>query len=310
MAENTKLILKPKIDEIFTPQNYKIHPTLIENPLWPSLDKQSSLNDKINNIITPSATLQTRLDINKVIGIHYEGETKSVSELNNQAEYGTINSLRNESISYTNIRSTEDATMEYIPEHPHILEQIENIERMKTEYSSKLNMLNYLVDNLFDTGYATNMYMLGRDTRIFLSGDKLLLNSLGDEVRISGYIKAENCNEGTTLNMIIRGIPVPMRRTLTSKNYNSTGNIIRSYNYIFTYPQYLMDNIDIIQSIQYIEVNNVNASTTFWYGQDYNFSDNDVLNFSGYENSIANIHIVNKDTRNLDTNEIETQIKN
>ena len=120
MAENTKLILKPKIDEGFLLLKIKIHPTLIENPLWPSLDKQSSLNDKINNIITPSATLQTRLDINKVIGIHYEGETKSVSELNNQAEYGTINSLRNESISYTNIRSTEDATMEYIPEHPHI----------------------------------------------------------------------------------------------------------------------------------------------------------------------------------------------
>jgi hypothetical protein len=291
MAENIKLILRAEDNELFTPQNYKVHPTLIENPLWPSLDQQSSLND-----ISPDKTLQIRLDINKVIGIHYEGETKSVSELNNQTEYDTINSLRNESISYTNILSIEDATMEYIPEHPHILEQIENIERMETEYSSKLNMLNYLVDNLYDTVYATNMHMLGRHTQIIPVNGRIYSPYDGiSGTRISGYIKVENANQDITLNMILRGIPVSMRRTLTSINNGK-------YNYIFTYPQYLMNNVDIIQSIQYIEVNN-GTGATFWYGENYDFQ----MANTGFDNTLNNLHIINKDTRNL-SSDSETNV--
>jgi hypothetical protein len=249
MAENTKLILRLEEDEIFKPQNYKIHPTLIENPLWPSL-----LDSE-------------KIDTNKVIGIHYNGEIKSVSELNNQSYYNEINDLRKES-----------------NDHPHITKTIEDLEGMKTEWPSKLglDMLNYLVDNLYDTDYATNMYMIGKHTQVTPQNGKIYSpyddKTGNDYKRISGYIKVEGANEDITLNMIIRGVPIPMRKTLTSKNYGEE-NI--SYNYIFTYPQYLLDNVDMIQAIQYIEVNDPNneygSPATFWYGADYDFSSNGVL---------------------------------
>jgi hypothetical protein len=273
MAENTKLILRLEEDEIFKPQNYKIHPTLIENPLWPSL-----LDPEIINI-------------NRVIGIHYNGEIKSVSELNNEDYYNEINDLRKES-----------------DEHPHITKTIEDLEGMKTEWPSKLglDMLNYLVDNLYDTDYATNMYMIGKHTQVTLQDGRIYSpydDKTGDEYkRISGYIKVEGANEDITLNMIIRGVPIPMRKTLTSKNY--INGVELSNNYIFTYPQYLLDNVDMIQAIQYIEVNNPGSSATFWYGTDYNFSSNKVLSFTGYEDNLANIHIINKSNRNLNGNEI------
>jgi hypothetical protein len=166
-------------------------------------------------------------------------------------------------------------------------------------------MLNYLVDNLYDTGYATNMYMIGKHTQVTPQDGRIYSpydDKTGDEYkRISGYIKVEGANEDITLNMIIRGVPIPMRKTLTSKNYGEE-NI--SNNYIFTYPQYLLDNVDMIQAIQYIEVNNPGSSATFWYGTDYNFSSNKVLSFTGYEDNLANIHIINKSNRNLNGNEI------
>jgi hypothetical protein len=95
--------------------------------------------------------------------------------------------------------------------------------------------------------------------------------------------------------MILRGIPVSMRRTLTSINNGK-------YNYIFTYPQYLMNNVDIIQSIQYIEVNN-GTGATFWYGENYDFQ----MANTGFDNTLNNLHIINKDTRNL-SSDSETNV--
>lgn len=290
MAELNKLIVRSIANELFIPQNYKVYPTLINNPLWGSLDNQSSLVDT-GNI--------KKLNINKVVGIHYNDEIKSISEINNQTSFNTINALRNSSISYTNVLSTIDTSLEYIPEHFHILEQIENIERMEKEYSSKLNMINYLVDELFDVNYATNMYMVGKETRIYPVNNKLV----SSDTRISGYIKVEGADDTITLNLIFRGIPVRMRRTLTSEYPGGLKN------YIFTYPQYMLDNIDLIQAIQYIEINDQGASASFWYGTTYDFT---LTDFTGFEGRLANLHTINKDGRNLnsqvDPPQVETNI--
>jgi len=283
MAELTKIVIKSIANELFTPQNYKVYPILIDSPLWDSLDNQSSLSDT-GNI--------KKLDINRVVGIHYEGEMKSISELNNQADFTSINILRNPDITYTNVLSTIDSTLESIPEHFHILEQIENMERMKLEYSSKLNMLDYLVDNMFDIDYAREMYMVGRGTQIFVDENDRFVSV---DTRISGYIKAENTPIDITLNFVFRGVPVPMRRTLTSENTDVEFNVI-SYNYIFTYPQYMLDNIDLIQSIQYIEVNDQGMNSIFWYGTTYDFT---LTNYVGFGANLANLHLINKDGRNL-----------
>ena len=285
MAENTRLILKAEANELFTDQNYKIHPELLENPLWSSLNTQPSYTD----IFHPTPNMQTLAQ--RVIGIYYDGVNKTVSAHNNQASFDTINTLRNQNIpSYTNIRLAEDSTLEYIPEHPHILEQIENLERMATEYSSKLNSLEYLVGNLFDISYAVNMYMVGRKTSVVPNNGRLYSPYDGvTGTRISGYIKVENANPSITMNMVIRGIPVSMRKTLTSINNDGRRN------YIFTYPQYLMNNVDIIQAIQYIEVKNQGSVATFWYGNNYNFQ----MDLTGFDNKLNNIHIINKNSRNL-----------
>jgi len=291
MAELNKIILKSADTEIFTSQNYKVYPELIDSPLWASLDNQPSIIDTENI---------KKLDTNKVVGIHYNGDTKSISELNNQADFDTVNALRNANITYTavlSVEGAEDTTLEYIPEHPHILEQIENIERMETEYSSKLKMLSYLVSNLYDTPYATNMHMIGRDTKISLEDTN---DRLDTSITISGYIKVENANANIILNYILRGIPLPMRKTLTSTNSNGTKN------YIFTYPQYILKNIDLIQAIQYIEVL-VPDLAKFYYGHTYSFllDTDDAL--KGFEANLANLHIVNKVARNLNS-EVETPI--
>jgi hypothetical protein len=299
MAKNSRLILKTESQEIFTDQNYKIHPELLENPLWSSLNTQPSFTDLSVIHRTPDMkTLNQR-----VIGIYYGGENKTVSVHNNQALYDTINLLRNSSSGHTNILETEDNLLEYIPDHPHILEQIENLERMENEYPSKLNMLNYLVGNLFDINYATNMFMIGREISVTPDANGRIhspYDGIGT-IRISGYIKVENALQNINMNIIIRGIPVPMRRTLTSITRNSLGNIT-GYNYIFTYPQYLMDNIDTVQAIQYIEVNNRTGAQIF-FGKEYDFK---LTNTFGFENKLNNIHIVNKSGRNLKAGIVET----
>jgi len=277
VAENVKITLKSSESEVFVNKNYKIKPSLLDNPLFPSLLS----SEKINT--------------NKVVGISYNGEEKSVSELNNQIVFDEINNLRNGTPDYFNIKTTEDTTLEWIPIGLHITEMIQNIKRLEKEYPQKLKMLTHLVANLYDLNYADGMHMIGRETEAKISGNKLLLNLSDEELRISGYIKVENAPETINIHLIIRGVPVPMRKTLTSVN----GTI---YNYIFTYPQYLLGkNVDVVQAINHLEVIN-HGSAKFFYGKDYHF---DIDTGHGYGDKLGNIHIINKNNRNLSSEQSE-----
>lgn len=253
MASNNKIIIRAT--ELHKNKNYKVRPQLLDNPLFSSL-----------------LTAQ-KIDANRVAGIYYEGEEKSISEISNQSTFDDINSYRNPTnIDPTSVLASGDSTLESLPEHYHITEMIDNIQRMENEYSDKLNMLNYLVSNLFDTGYATGIHYFGRHTIITVDDGKI--------APAVGYIIADSASEDLKLNLIIRGVPVPMRKTETS-----------SGTYYFTYPQYLVDTDESVNSIEYIEVLN-QGDAVLYKGSSNVFP---LLSSSG---DYVNLEIFNKELRN------------
>jgi hypothetical protein len=266
MSENTKIIIKSESNELLRNKNYKIKPTLLDGPLFPSLLS----SEKINS--------------NRIIGIHFNGNNKSVSEHNNQSDVNIINDYRNPSLYYSNIKSTEDTTLEYLPEHFHITELILNIERMQNEYPQKFNAVSYLADKLFDAGYAKDIYYFGRGSVITVSSGKI--------TPAVGYIIAENATESLALNIVIRGVPLPMRKTKSSEGV-----------YYFTYPQYLLDTDESVNSIQHIEILN-QGSAVFYKGSTTAFP---LYSSSG---DYVNLRIINKEQRNSSIENISDPIWN
>jgi len=266
MAENTRLILRSA--ELFINKDYKIKPELLNNPLWDSL------------------LINEQIDSNKVFGIFYNEEQKSISEINNQENFDLINNYRLASpiINYSSVRSEEDITLEYLPEHLYITELITNIERMQTEYPQKNDMLTYLVNNLFDVDYAKNINNFGRALEITV--DKGIISPA------FGYIIADNVVTDLQLNLIIRGIPVPMRKTLTSAG-----------TFYFTYPQYLIDTDESVNSIQHIEVLNQGNSKLY---------KGTTTAFPLYTDSgdYINLRIINKELRNSSVERLTDPIWN
>jgi hypothetical protein len=268
MAKNTRLILKSINNEIFSIKDYKLYPGTINNILFASMnDAEKAANNY------------------QVSAFYIDGALRNISELNNLPLFNRVNGLRNPLISFEDITLVQSLYLESVPKHYHISETIANMERMQTEYPRKFNALGNLSTNLFDSNYASQMWMVGRASQITPINNRISSSS----VLISGYIKVENANANLRMNMVFRGVPVPMRRTETSSL--STGR----KNYIFTYPQYLVDNIELVQSIQYIELENYDVDTLIYYGTNYEFTLSDLI---GYETS-ANLNIINKESRNL-----------
>jgi len=254
MAENTKLILRSSLNELFITKNYKLKPELVISALDPSL----STADKL---------------IQHVAAIHYNGSDKSVSQFNNQSLFNIINTYRNGgTVTYDPIVSSNADLLEYIPKNLNIYTAIQDLNRMQTEYPQKNSMLTYLVNNLFDVDYAKNINNFGRASEITVTN--------GIISPAFGYIIVDNAPENLELNLIIRGIPVPMRKTLTS-----------SGTYYFTYPQYLIDTDESVNSIQHIEVLNQGSSILY---------KGTVTAFPLYTDSgdYINLRIINKELRN------------
>jgi hypothetical protein len=262
MAENIKITLRP-VELYGTSKDYKVRPTLVDGPLFPSL----KVGDKT--------------DVNRLIGITYSGATKSVSQYNNQSVFDSINTYRSADIGYVSVRSTENTTLEYLPEHLYIVDFIENLERMEQEYPQKLTMLGYLFDNLFDVSYATGIHNFGRGDEVTPSGG--IIESDG-AFKISGYIIAETTDASVSMKLIIRGIPVPMRKTKTSAN-----------TYYFTYPQYLVDTQDSLDSVQHIEVSDSGVGSKYYFGDSHSFLKNSVV---ADDNDYGNLQIYNRVERN------------
>jgi len=266
MAENTKLILRSSSNELFITKNYKLKPELVISALDPSL----STADKL---------------IQHVAAIHYNGSDKSVSQFNNQSLFDTINGYRNGgTVTYDSIVSSNADLLEYIPKNLNIYTAIQDLNRMQTEYPQKNDMLTYLVNNLFDVDYAKNINNFGRASEITVTN--------GIISPAFGYIIVDNAPENLELNLIIRGIPVPMRKTLTS-----------SGTYYFTYPQYLIDTDESVNSIQHIEVLNQGSSILY---------KGTATAFPLYSDSgdYINLRIINKELRNSSVERLADPIWN
>jgi hypothetical protein len=261
MAENQKVTLRQA--QLYGPIDFKVKPSLIDNILLPSL-----ISGEENR---------------QIASIYYGGEAVSLSNLNsgNQTLIDTINSYRSASPSYTSVLASPDATLEYLPEKHHITEMIQNLERMEEEYPQKLGMLSFLVDNLFDVSYATGIHNFGRGDVVSPVGG--IIESSG-AFKISGYIIAETTDEDASMNLVIRGVPVPLRKTKTSAD-----------TYYFTYPQYLVDTQDSLDSVQHIEVNDSGLGSNYYFGNSHSFLKNSV---STNDNDYTNLQIKNRVERN------------
>jgi hypothetical protein len=229
-----------------------------------------------------------------------------LTDVNYSIEIGQLNTLRNDSVTVPVAINVDNSSyLEKIDDGLHISEYLRNLKNADSikEYRNKTGMLNHL-SSIYDGSYALNTWMLpsGIENQVIPQDNKLVSISIEDEETgivinnlISGYIKVVEAPSDIELNFILRGIPLPMRKVQTSTNYDETLNAV-SYNYYFIYPQYLINNIELVQAIQYIEILNSSASTKFYYGNNSQF---ELIDLEGYDNRLANLHILNKEFRNI-----------
>jgi hypothetical protein len=289
MAENTKIIIKSEPERLYNAGKYKLYHDLIPASVASSLSARDLEKVSTYNLNTNIAGLY--LD-------RLSATARSISQWNNDGgatTFAEVNTLRSPtSISYyemlnpTSGLSSLSALLEGIPYNLHISETITHFQRMPVEYTQKSTAATYLRDNLY-TEFTSSMQFLGRTAQIIPDSNGRFFSS---SVRISGYIKVEDAPNTISMNLVLRGVPVPMRRTQTSINY--TGETVSSYNYVFTYPEYLINNKDLVESIQYIEAVD-RGSAIFFYGTNYSFTNTN----QNYSDNLANLHVINRPNRNI-----------
>jgi hypothetical protein len=291
MAENIKLSLTTS--ELYGNKNRKVSRVTISSSdtEFPITLSQSDL-DK----------LQER-GVTAEIGAFYIGSSARINPtaVNQSSTISSLESIRQAgsllTTSYGDM--TDDAgesnLLERIPYYLDLDENKENLQRMVSEYGDKLDNLEYLRLNLFDPSYAVSMYNVGRGTDITSNLASGKFTSVDGGFTISGYLKVEHASTAISMNVVVRGVPIMMRRTLTSSNSDGTAN------YIFTYPQYAIDTEDSVNSVQHIEVSGQGSSANLKFfkgsGSDpkYGFLINSTTT---NDNDYGNLQIANKENRN------------
>jgi len=295
MSENIRIILRTESSELFKNNKFKLSPVLLNAHQTLTTD----LN-KIEGTISDISTITSRGLIDGISGFYdLTGVKLNITKGNQSGLYTEIDSIRADDGTDSDTRlkigsSIEsDTTLEKIPVKKHANETRAILSRMQNEYTQKLANLEFLRLNLFDPDYALDMFYTGRTTNVnsqlvTVSANERTLRSTPDNTfDISGYIKVENANSLITMEMYIRDIPILMRKTQTSVNSDGTRN------YIFTYPQYIINTNESARSIQYISILNSGANAQFYLGSDYGFpapvGDGDYINLA----------IENKASRNI-----------
>jgi hypothetical protein len=295
MSENIRIILRDESSELFKNNKFKLSPVLLN--AYQTLTTDSN---KVEGTISDISTLTLRGLVDGISGFYdLAGVKLNVTKENQASLYTDINAIRADDGTDSDIKlrigsSVEsDTTLEKIPVKKHANETRAILSRMQSEYTSKLTKLQFLRNNLFDPDYALDMFYIGTTTNVnsrlvTVSANERTLRSTPDNTfDISGYIKVENASTSITMEMYIRGIPILMRKTQTSVNSDGTRN------YIFTYPQYIINTNESARSIQYINILNSGANAQFFLGSDYGFpapvGDGDYINLA----------IENKASRNI-----------
>jgi len=303
MAEINKIILKIDFEELYRYDKFKLSSTLIPG-------SQNSISESLS-VIDDSIVISNSLDKN-ITGIGIDNSLINLTKKDYTPEIGIINTLRNqggvnlsikEAVIYN--QSYNSTLIEKIPDNIHSSEYLQNLKNINliNEYPMKQSMLKRMARIYGEFGqttpYATNLWMLplGIETPVTIETGGRLSSSINKI--ISGYIKVTDTNINAQMNLVMRGVPVPMRRVLTSKNYSAPFNIPSSYNYVFIYPQYIVNNIELIQSIDYIEITGyaANPDTKVYYSNNYEFS---ILDAEGYNNNLAPLNIINREFRNIE----------
>jgi hypothetical protein len=293
MAEIKKIVIKQSPSQVYRYDRYKIAPIFLDN-----------------NIVSSFSAIDLSLvsSNSDIFGLGISNEIIDLTKKDYLSEIGTINTLRNEGgivpstkepILYNSIATENSVLVEEIPDNLHTSEYLRNLKNINfvSEFSRKQSMLKRMARIYGETSeevpYATNLWMLP----LGITGEISIIPVNGridsSEVLISGYIKILSTTQNTNLNLVMRGVPVPMRRVLTSINHDPT----ITYNYVFIYPQYLIDNIELIQAIDYIEINNYTVGSSIYYSNNYYFEIEDA---EGYGENLAPLHILNKELRNID----------
>jgi len=304
MAEVNKLIVKNQVNEIYQQDKYKVPPTLInasENTISESL---STIDDSIVNLNNLNKNT-AGLGINgSIVNLTRKDYTPEIGILNTLRNQGGVNAIIKENVIYNQIYTS--TLLEKIPDNLHVSEYLRNLKNTNliNEYPMKQSMLRKMARIYGESSqpipYATNLWMLplGIETAVTIEAGGELSSSV--DKLISGYIKVTDTNINTQMNLVMRGVPVPMRRVLTSKNYSvAPFNIPSSYNYVFIYPQYIVNNIELIQAIDYIEITGyaANPDTKVYYSNNYEFS---ILDAEGYNDNLAPLNIINRELRNIE----------
>jgi hypothetical protein len=299
MAEINKLIVKSQSNEIYKQNKYKVPPTLIdasENTISESLSAIDNSIVTLNNLDKNTAGLG--ID-GSIINLTRKDYTPEIGILNTLRNQGGVNASIKESVIYNQIYTS--TLLEKIPDNLHISEYLRNLKNINliNEYPMKQSMLKKMARIYGESNqpipYATNLWMLplGIETPVVIETGGRLSSSV--DKLISGYIKVLNTVPGIKLNLIMRGVPIPMRKVLTSTNHGE----ITTYNYVFIYPQYIINNIELIQAIDYIEITGyaANSDTRVYYSNNYEFS---ILDAEGYNNNLAPLNIINRELRNIE----------
>jgi len=295
MSENIKIVLRNESSELFKNNKFKLSPVLIN-----AYETLTTDLNKIEGTISDIATITSRGLINGISGFYsLDGIKLNITKENQLNLYTEIDSIRSDdgTNSDTKLRigsSTEsDTTLEKIPVKKHANETRAILSRIQNEYNFKLTNLQFLRANLFDPDYALNMFYTGRTTNVnsrlvtVSASERTLRSTPDNSFDISGYIKVENADTAIIMEMYVRDVPLLMRKTETS--VNSDGTI----NYIFTYPQYIINTNESARSIQYIRILNPGSNAQFYLGSDYGFP------APVADGNYINLAIENKSSRNI-----------
>jgi hypothetical protein len=283
MAKNERLVLRTEASELYKKTKLKISPTNTGSILT------SSITTKDINLL-----LSRGFFGNQVAGFFDRDAILTNATFKNQAALVSNVNLLRDIIAPNSDDPTIGSSsplLSKIPVHKHINETQENLERLSIDYSSsttagsRLSNLKFMKENFFDPGYAIKMFNLGRATEVSPDTNNRLYST--DQLNVSGYIKVEDASPSIQLDLIIRGVPVRMRKTETSDNFNGTKN------YVFTYPQYLINTAESVRSIQYVDVIGRGDNAKIFYGTDHSFpvlqSDEDYINLSLFNKLERNI---------------------
>jgi hypothetical protein len=117
------------------------------------------------------------------------------------------------------------------------------------EVSRKVSMINFFA-SMYDMSYSPSVYKAAQQTSISIPSNGI--------IGLYPAIAIRSAPATIMANVIIRGIPFPMKRTITS--YNGDGTI----NGIFMYSDYILNSYaEIMKSMQYIELKNFGKASLY-----------------------------------------------